>query len=36
MLLDGVPAVRDGRMCPTDTPGHGLTLRPAAEEYRVR
>jgi L-alanine-DL-glutamate epimerase-like enolase superfamily enzyme len=36
MLLDGVPAVRDGRMCPTDTPGHGLTLRPEADEYRVR
>jgi L-alanine-DL-glutamate epimerase-like enolase superfamily enzyme len=35
MLLDGVPPVRDGRLAPTAAPGHGLTLRPTAAEYRV-
>ncbi|MGN6610002.1 MAG: enolase C-terminal domain-like protein [Jatrophihabitans sp.] len=35
MLWVGVPAAADGRVAPNAAPGHGLRLRPEAEEYRL-
>lgn len=36
LLFDGVALPRDGRLQPTETPGHGLTLRETtAEQFRV-
>jgi L-alanine-DL-glutamate epimerase-like enolase superfamily enzyme len=35
MLFDGVPPVVDGKLMPNDAPGHGMSLRPEAEQYRA-
>jgi L-alanine-DL-glutamate epimerase-like enolase superfamily enzyme len=35
MLFEGVPPVRGGRITPSDAPGHGMSLRADAEQYRV-
>jgi L-alanine-DL-glutamate epimerase-like enolase superfamily enzyme len=36
LLVDGAPAVVDGTLQVPDSPGHGMTLRPAADRWRVR
>jgi len=35
LLVDGAPPVEDGTLLVPDAPGHGMTLRPRAEEWRV-
>lgn len=35
LLVDGAPPVEDGALLVPDAPGHGMTLRPRAEEWRV-
>jgi L-alanine-DL-glutamate epimerase-like enolase superfamily enzyme len=36
LLVDGVPPVVDGALELPDGPGHGMRLRPGAEEWRLR
>ncbi|HEY4605557.1 MAG TPA: enolase C-terminal domain-like protein, partial [Blastococcus sp.] len=35
LLVDGAPPVEDGAPLVPDAPGHGMTLRPRAQEWRV-
>ncbi len=35
LLFDGAPRVHGGHVAPTGAPGHGMTLRPDAEQWRV-
>jgi L-alanine-DL-glutamate epimerase-like enolase superfamily enzyme len=35
LLVDGAPVVADGQMAVPEGPGHGMTVRPEAEEWRV-
>jgi L-alanine-DL-glutamate epimerase-like enolase superfamily enzyme len=35
LLVDGAPPVVDGALTLSESPGHGMTIRPGAEEWRV-